>query len=53
MSREQLRFRAESHTPLNRFIRRALPAPAFAWRPERWPVVIKVLNPTGGATTLW
>jgi hydrogenase-4 component B len=45
---EQLRFRADGYyTPLNRFIRRALPALVISWRPQRWPIVTKVLNPDG------
>jgi hydrogenase-4 component B len=45
---EQLRFRAESYyTPLKRFVRLALPVPIISWRPRRWPVVTKVLNPDG------
>jgi hydrogenase-4 component B len=45
---EQLRFRAESYyTPLKRFVRLALPVPVISWRPRRWPVVTKVLNPDG------
>jgi hydrogenase-4 component B len=45
---EETRFRADHYyTPFKRFARMLVPDTSVSWRPRRWPVVERLLNPDG------